>query len=115
MDPTNTQSSTTRTSAGETIAAISVNYGIVDCGSSTAYCGVNINNGIVVCLSAATSTASVLAHTATALTSSSPVSSLTNAILSCYVGSKGSAVKTSCPMTVNTSPYHATYACHVKR
>jgi hypothetical protein len=43
MDPTNTQASatSTRSAAGEDRAAVSVTYGIVDCGTTApTYCGV---------------------------------------------------------------------------
>ncbi len=74
-----------------------------------------MKSGMVVCLSSTTGSSSLLVHTSTAVTASSPISAITNAINTCYVGSSSSAVKTSCPMSVNASPYQATYACYVNK
>jgi hypothetical protein len=70
---------------------------------------------MVVCLSSTTGSSSLLVHTTAAVQSSSPVSDITNAINTCFVGPSSSAVKTNCPMSVSTSPYQATYACHVNK
>ena len=110
-DPTNTQDQSTRTAAGETISIDSSTFGVVSC-SGFSKCGISVATAMGVCISASTSTVNVI-YVGVSASSSSSISSLTNAIQSCYVGTGSAATSTSCQSSI-ISPAVSTGACFVK-